>query len=56
MENDFGIKYDLGDIVTMIIPEYELKFLARIVRITQKAQNNQTQTTIEIGQLTTIKR
>ena len=51
---DFGTKFDLGDVVTLLLPEYGLKLQARVKRVTQKGQNNGTKTTIEVGQITII--
>lgn len=48
---DFGIKYDLGDILTILLPEYGFKIEARVVRFTQKSQNNKTTTSIDVGNL-----
>lgn len=48
---DFGVKYDLGDILTVLLPEYGMKLQSRVVRFTQKSQNNQTTTTIDVGNL-----
>ena len=48
---DFGTKYDLGDILTVLLPEYGIKLQSRVVRFTQKVQNNQTMTTIDVGNL-----
>lgn len=52
---DFGNKYNLGDILTILLPEYEMKIQSRVVRFTQKVQNNQTTTSVDVGNLT-IKR
>ena len=49
---DFGTRFDLGDILTVLLPEYGMKFQARVSRFTQKVQNNQTTTTIEVGEIT----
>ena len=46
---DFGVRYDLGDVLTIPLPEYGLKFNARVTRFTQKCQNNKTTTTVEVG-------
>lgn len=54
-EKDFGKKYDLGDILTIVLPEYGLTLQARVTQFSQKAQNNSTTTTIKVGN-TTIKR
>lgn len=52
---DFGKRYDLGDILTVILSEYGLKLKARVVRFTQKAQRNQVSTTIEVGEITIVR-
>ena len=52
---DFGVKYDLGDILTVYLTDYGLTLQSRISRFTQKSQNNKIETTIEVGQIT-IKR
>lgn len=54
-EGEFGTKFDLGDMVTVLLPEYGLKIVARITKVSQKAQNNQIKTTLTVGELT-IKR
>lgn len=46
---DFGSKYDVGDIVTMNLPDYELQLVARVTSFTEKAQNNVSKITIEVG-------
>lgn len=51
----FGTEYDLGDIVTVLLPDYGTKLFARISKVSQKIQNNQTKTTVTAGELT-IKR
>lgn len=52
LAKDFGTRYDLGDILTVFLPDYDLKLKARVTRFTQKEQNNQTKTTIEVGNIT----
>ena len=52
---DFGVKYDLGDILTVYLTDYGLTLQSRVSRFTQKSQNNKTETTIEVGKIT-IKR
>lgn len=52
---DFGVKYDLGDILTVYLTDYGITLQARVSRFTQKSQNNKMKTTIEVGQIT-IKR
>lgn len=52
---DFGVKYDLGDILTVFLTDYGLKLESRVAKFTQKSQNNKVETTIEVGQIT-IKR
>ena len=53
--SDFGKKYDLGDVLTIYLTDYEITLKARVARFTQKSQNNKTETSIEVGQIT-IKR
>ena len=50
--SDFGVTYDLGDILTVLLPEYGMKLNARLNRITQKSQNNQILTMVEVGNIT----
>lgn len=52
---DFGTRYDLGDILTVLLTEYGIKLKARVTRFTQQAQNNQTFTTIEVGEITIVR-
>lgn len=52
LASDFGRRFDLGDILTVILADYSLKLKARVARFTQIEQNNQTQTTIEVGEIT----
>lgn len=52
---DFGIKYDLGDILNIYLTDYGIKMQARVSRFSQKSQSNTTETTIEVGKIT-IKR
>ena len=52
---DFGVKYDLGDILTVYLTDYGITLQSRVSRFTQKSQNNKMDTTIDVGQIT-IKR
>ena len=52
---DFGSKFDLGDILTISLNDFNLKIKARIASFQQKEQNNKTTTTINVGSLTFIK-
>ncbi len=52
---DFGSRFDLGDILTVLLPDIGMKFQARVARFTQVEQNNQTQTTIEVGNITIVR-
>jgi len=52
---DFGTRFDLGDILTVLLPEYGIKFKARVARFTQVEQENQIQTTIEVGNITIVR-
>ena len=49
--NDFGNKYDLGDVLTVYLTEYGMKLQARVKKFTQKSQNNKVETTVEVGQI-----
>ena len=53
--SDFGTKYDLGDFLTVYLTDYGFSLKARVAKFTQKSQNNKTETSIEVGQIT-IKR
>lgn len=50
--DDFGTRYDLGDILTIRLPQYGLQLQTRVSRFTQKSQNNKTTTTVEVGEIT----
>lgn len=53
---DFGKRYDLGDILTVRLPDYGMTLQARVSRFTQKAQGNKVETTIEVGKITVNRR
>lgn len=55
LAGDFGKRYDLGDILTVLLPEYGVKLKARVARFTQKEQRNQIDTTIEVGEITIVR-
>ena len=52
LAKEFGSKYDLGDMVNIVLNEYNIKMQARISRFTQKQQRNQLETIVEIGNIT----
>lgn len=52
LPQEFGSLYDLGDMITVLLPDYDMKLQARITRFTQQSQNNVTDTTLEIGNIT----
>ena len=52
LAKEFGSKYDLGDMVDIILNEYNIKMQARISRFTQNQQRNQIETIVEIGNIT----
>lgn len=52
LAKEFGSKYDLGDMVDIVLNEYDVKMQARISRFTQKQQRNQLETIVEIGNIT----
>lgn len=49
---EFGARYDLGDIVTVLLSDYGMKINARIQRFTQQQQNNKIDTIVEVGNIT----
>ena len=53
---DFGKRYDLGDILTVRLPDYGMTLQARVSRFTQKAQGNKVETTVEVGKITVNRR
>ena len=53
---DFGKRYDLGDVLTVRLPDYGMTLQARVSRFTQKAQSNKVETTIEVGKITVNRR
>lgn len=55
LASDFGSKFDLGDILSVLLNDYGIKLKARVARFTQKEQNNQTETTIEVGNITIVR-
>lgn len=52
---DFGVRYDLGDVLTVNLGEYGLKLKARVSKFTQKSQKNKTETTVEVGKITIVR-
>lgn len=52
LAKEFGVKYDLGDMVDIVLNEYDIKMQARISRFTQKQQRNRLETVVEIGNIT----
>lgn len=52
LASHFGTRFDLGDILTVLLPDYGLRLKSRVARFTQTEQNNQTKTTIEVGNIT----
>ena len=55
LAEDFGIRYDLGDVLTVILQDYGIKLKARATRFTQKEQRNQMSTSIEVGEITIVR-
>lgn len=49
---EFGTRYDLGDIVTVLLQDYGVKIQSRIQRFTQQSQNNKIDTIVEVGNIT----
>ena len=52
---DFGVRYDLGDVLTVNLSEYGLKLKARVAKFSQKSQANKTETTVEVGKITIVR-
>lgn len=52
---EFGTRYDLGDLVTVRLPEYGRQIRARVVRFTENAKKNATQLTVEVGSITILR-
>lgn len=55
LPQEFGKLYDLGDVITVLLPDYGLKLNARITRFTQQSQNNVIDTILEIGNITIMR-
>lgn len=47
--DDFGKRYELGDIITCILDDVGVKFTSRITGFTMTSQNNQTNIELEFG-------
>ena len=52
LPKEFGTMYDLGDVITVLLPDYGMKMQARITRFTQQSQNNVIDTILEVGNIT----
>lgn len=52
LPQEFGTLYDLGDVITVLLPDYGMKLQSRIVRFTQRSQNNIIETILEVGDIT----
>lgn len=52
LSQEFGSLYDLGDIITVLLPDYDIKLQSRLVRFTEQSQNNVIDTILEIGTIT----
>lgn len=48
---DFGIKYDLGDILEIRLPEFNSILTARVVRFSEKSQGNISEISVEVGKI-----
>lgn len=55
LASDFGTRYDLGDILTVLLPDHGMKLKARVARFTQVSQNNITETSVEVGKITILR-
>lgn len=52
---EFGVRYDLGDVVTVLLQDYGMKIQSRIQRFTQQSQNNKIDTIVEVGNITIMR-
>lgn len=52
LPQEFGTLYDLGDVITVLLPDYGMKLQSRITRFTQQSQNNIIETILEVGDIT----
>ena len=48
---DFGVKYDIGDILEIRLPEFNSILTARVVRFSEKSQNNISEISVEVGKI-----
>ena len=48
---DFGVKYDLGDILEIRLPEFNSILTARVVRFSEKSQGNISEISVEVGKI-----
>lgn len=55
IESQFGKKYDLGDFVLLVLPDYNLRFMARVTRFQEIEQNNSSNVTISVGEITIVR-
>lgn len=55
IETEFGKKYDLGDFVILTLPDYGLRFMARVTRFQEIEQNNSSKVTISVGEITIVR-
>jgi len=55
LPQEFGTLYDLGDIITVLLPDYGLKLQSRLTRFTQQSQNNVMDTILEVGNITILR-
>lgn len=52
LSSEFGSQFDLGDMLTVNLTDYGFQLKARVTRFTEKNQNNSTQITIDVGNIT----
>lgn len=52
LADDFGKRFDLGDILTINLSDFGMQLIARVTRFSEKAQNNLSKVTIEVGNIT----
>lgn len=55
VSDDFGKRFDLGDILVVLLHEFGLRIQARVASFSQKEQSNSIETTVEVGEITVLR-
>lgn len=54
LADDFGAVYDLGDVITVLMRDLGIRLQSRVVSFQEKVQNNKSEKSVEVGQITSI--